>query len=167
MKSWRIIVSLALGLFPAACLPSTPEPTQPTCRGSTSQELTDQMWEAYLQGDYEKALVCTSELERRWNLEAREQQAKKAQADCDYTPDPSNEAEVESFWEDYWALNDVAVGVFVRGEILREQGQCAEARAAYKVVVDEYPCAYALDETGQAFWRVADAAQIGYDGDCP
>jgi hypothetical protein len=125
------------------------------------------MWEAYDEGNYEKALVCTYELEQRWNLEAREQQAKKAQSDCDYTPDHSNQTEVDRFWEDYWALNDVAVGVFVRGEILREQGQCEEAKSAYKVVIDDYSCAYAWDPKGPWFWKIDDAAQKGYSRDCP
>lgn len=141
-------------------------PPQPTCKGSTSRELTEQMWEAYEQGNYEKALVCTYELEQRWTLQAKEQQTQKAQSGCDYMPDPGNQTEIESFWADYWALNDVAIGWFVRGEIFREQEQCAEARAAYKVVIDEYSCAYAWDAKGW-FWKIAEGAQNGYSSDCP
>lgn len=125
------------------------------------------MWEAYDQGNYEKALVCTNELEQRWSLEAREQQVEKAQSDCDYTPDLNNQTEFDKFWADYWALNDVAIGWFVRGEILREQGHCIEARAAYIVVIDEYSCAYAWDSTGPWFWKIAGGAQSGYSGNCP
>lgn len=155
-------------------LTDTPPPTntplpppQPTCKGSTSQELTEQMFEAYDQGNYEKALVCTNELEQRWTLQAQEQQVEKAQSDCDYTPDPENQVELDKFWADYWALNDVAIGWFVRGEILREQGHCAEARAAYMVVIDEYSCAYAWDPKVSRFWKIAEGAQNGHSKNCP
>lgn len=142
--------------------------TPPPCEGDTSEDLTAQMFEAYDQGNYEKALVCTYELERRWTIQAKEQQAEKEQSDCEYTPDPNNKPEFDRFWADYWALNDVAIGWFVRGEIFRKQGKCPEAREAYTVVIEEYACAYACDSAScNSFWNVAGGARDALSEQCP
>jgi hypothetical protein len=146
---------------------SPPMPSQPTCEGNTSEELVSQMWEAYDAGNYEKALICIQEVELRWAGTAKTQQASKMGSDCAYTPDPDDQAAVDGFWAEYWALNDVGVSVFMRGEILREQGQCAAAREAYQTVIDEYSCAYAWDPSGPFFWSVVEGARVGLGRECP
>jgi hypothetical protein len=145
----------------------SPVPTKPTCEGSTSAALNSQMWEANGQGNYEKALACIDEVERIWGDEARKQQARKAQSGCEYAPDPKDQAAFSRFWADYYALNDVGVSLFMRGEILRKQQKCSAARAAYQATIDQYSCAYALNQEQTAFWRVADGARGGLNSPCP
>ncbi len=143
---------------PTPTLTNTPFP----CEGDTSSgESIEEMFRWYNQGDYEKALVCINEIERRWTVQAKEQQAKKQGFDCLYTPNPDDQAEVDRFWAEYWALNDVGTSWFVRGEIFRSQGRCSEAEEAYMMVINEYSCAFTWDPKGW-FWRT----QEGYS-QCP
>jgi hypothetical protein len=150
----------------------TPTPTftppPPLCEGDTSQKLIEQMFLAIDHKNYEKALVCTFELERKWDSEAKQQQAQKQASDCRYTPNPADQAAVDSFWRTYWALNDVATGLFERGEIYRTQGKCQQAKALYQRVLDEYSCAFAWNpDNGGFFWSVADGAAQAKTGPCP
>jgi type VI protein secretion system component VasF len=100
-------------------------------------------------------------------VQAEGQQSEKQASDCRFTPDPNNQAAVDDFWRKYYALNDVATGLFMRAEILRMQDRCQEARAIYNKVIDEYPCAFAWDPRGGFFWNVADGAQNGLNKPCP
>jgi len=125
------------------------------------------MWDAYARGDYAKALACTLQVELRWGGAAIEQQARKAQSGCEYTPDPKDQAAFDRFWADYYALNDVGVSLFMRGEILRKQQKCSAAKAAYQATIDQYSCAYALNQEQTAFWRVTDGARGGLNSPCP
>ena len=146
----------------------TRTPTPVTCQGDTTADLTAQLFPAYEAKNYPKALACSFELERRWSVEATQQQGEKQASDCRYTPDPNDRAAFDSFWQKYWALNDVATGLFMRAEIFRIQGKCQEAKAIYTRVMNEYPCAFAWDRSnGGFFWNVADGARNGLSKPCP
>jgi len=125
-----------------------------------------QLFQAYDDKNYAKALSCALTLEERWSPQAQQQQQAKQDAGCRDTPNPANQAAVDDFWRNYWALNDVATGLFLRAEILRIQDKCQEARATYRRVLDEYPCAFAWNPGGY-FWSMADGAQEGLGKACP
>jgi len=142
---------------PTATLSPTPPPS---CEVGSSAEGIVEMFKRYDVGDYKGALVCIDEIVLQWSDEAKQQQAQKQIDNCDYTPKPDNEEEVDAFWKEYWALNDVGTAWFMRGEILRKQGNCVEAVIAYETVIKEYSCAYAWDPRGW-YWSVAKGAQTG------
>ena len=130
--------------------------------------MTAQLFQAFDKKDYAKALACSFELEGRWSVEAKTQQSEKQASGCRYTPDPADQAAFDSFWHRYWALNDVATGLFMRGEIYRIQGRCQEAKAIYEQVIEAYPCAFAWNaKDGGFFWSVSDGAQDGLSKPCP
>lgn len=68
--------------------------------------------------------------------------------------EPPSPAEREPFL----LLSDVATAWFIRGQALSQQKKWIEAKEAYKVVIDRYPCAYTWDPKGW-FWRTADGAE--------
>ena len=143
-------------------------PTPVPCEGDTTGDLTTQLFQAYDQQNYAKALACSFQLERRWSVEAKQQQGEKQASDCGYTPNPADQAAVDNFWAKYWALNDVATGLFMRAEIFRIQDKCQESKTIYKQVIDEYPCAFAWNPSdGGFFWSVAKGAQGGLSSPCP
>jgi hypothetical protein len=153
---------------PTRTPPPTFTPTRVPCEGNTTQEVTAQLFLAYDEKNYAKALACSFVLEERWSEDANTQQKEKQSSGCRYTPNPADQGAVDDFWENYWALNDVGTGLFMRAEILRMQGKCQEARAIYKRVTDEYPCAFAWNPSGDGFfWSVADGAQEGLKKPCP
>jgi hypothetical protein len=151
---------------PPTNTPIPPEPPRPPCEGDTSEVLVAQVMEARTQGDYEKALSCIYEVELRWSEKAREQQMEKEQSDCKYTPDPNDQAAMQDFWGKYWALNDVGLSLFMRGEILREQGKCSAGRESYETVIKEYSCSYGWDPRNW-YWSVAEGADAGLKRQCP
>jgi len=73
----------------------------------------------------------------------------------------------DAFLKEWHALNDVGVSLFMRGEILRKQQKCSAAKAAYQATIDQYSCAYALNQEQTAFWRVTDGARGGLNSPCP
>jgi tetratricopeptide (TPR) repeat protein len=134
-------------------------PASIICEGNTSRILTQQAWEGLQNGGFEKTLACTCNTIRRWSRQADEQQTKAVNKDCGNTPSPS---ELESYFSSNWALSDVATSYFIRGELFYKQGRWAEAKEAYKIVIDKYKCAFTWDTNGW-FWRTADGAQEKYD----
>jgi hypothetical protein len=126
------------------------------CEGSTSAELIGKAWA----GDPEIRLACARLIIDRWTGAADTQQAARlSNGQCTVTPDPADAQAVKKFFVDYYAVNDVGTAWFLRGEALKRLGRTTEARAAYKVVIDKYSCAYAFAADGKSFWRVADAVQ--------
>jgi tetratricopeptide (TPR) repeat protein len=57
----------------------------------------------------------------------------------------------------YWALNDVGTALFAKGEYYRNSGKNAEAKKAYRRVIDEFSYAQCWDPQGW-FWKPAEAA---------
>lgn len=129
------------------------------CKGDMSQEFTQQAWEGLKSKDFAVALACTNSSIKKWSRQADIQQAKASEVGCRDTPSPT---ELKPYSAANWALSDIATSWFIQGEVYSQQGKLSEARAAYKTVIDKYPCAFTWDPRGW-FWRVADSAQEKYD----
>ncbi len=132
---------------------------EPLCVGASSAEFTVQAWLALREGNHEIALTCTEATIERWTAEADVQQAQREQeAICSVTPDPADQAAVDTYWAMSWAINDVAASWFIRGEVLWQLGEVEPARQAYQTVVERYFCGWAWDPQGW-FWHIAHAAR--------
>ena len=113
----------------------------------SSQALTTQAWQALKAKDDAAVAVYTGTCVDLYEEEAVRQQAGlRGLAPAD-----------RAF--EFWALNDVATSLFIRGESLRLQGRFEDARAALTRIVQEFPSAQCWDPRGW-FWSVAFAAQI-------
>jgi len=151
---------------------STPKKKQPhidppdvaalICEGDTSQELLKQAWEALEASkggmgakNLEKCLACTKVAIERWASKASEQQAQRLQSgECKRTPTVK---EKDDYFASYWALSDIATAWFVRGLAFSQQENWAQAREAFSIVIEKYPCAFTWDSRGW-FWRTAEGA---------
>lgn len=129
------------------------------CEGDTSEKLTQQAWAALGNNDNAKALACANNNIRKWSRQADEQQTKAAKQGCEDTPNPED---LKSYFSSYWALSDIATSWFIKGQAFQKQSQWEDARDAYKVVIDKYPCSFTWDNRGW-FWRTADTAREKYD----
>lgn len=129
------------------------------CKGDTSQEFTQQSWEGLKNRDFALAMACTNSTIKKWSRQADTQQAKASEVGCHDTPPPTD---LKTYFAANWALSDIATSWFIRGEVYSQQGRWAEARVAYKTVIDKYPCAFTWNPRGW-FWRVTDAAREKYD----
>jgi tetratricopeptide (TPR) repeat protein len=58
----------------------------------------------------------------------------------------------------YWALNDIATGLFIQGEAYRKAGKMDEAKAAYAKLINEFSFGQCWDNGGW-FWKPAEAAK--------
>lgn len=134
------------------------------CEGDSSQQLLKQAWDSLNAGrgqlgeqNLEKALVCAGGVIDGWAEKADEQQAERFQSgNCKKTPPPK---ERDAYFTDYWALSDVASAWFIRGRVFALRRKWTEAKEAYKVVSEKYPCAYTWDPSGPWFWRTAEGAE--------
>lgn len=113
-----------------------------------SQTLISKAWQALGQSDIEAVLVYSNKC-----IELYGDQAKEMQASLGSFPEGSND-EVFS----YWALNDVATGLFIQGEAYRKADMKEEAVEAYNQVVNNYSYGQAWDTQGW-FWKPAEAAK--------
>jgi tetratricopeptide (TPR) repeat protein len=139
--------------------PTIPDTSEIACDGDTSAKFISQSWNSLETGKLEKALACTNRAIGRWTRQADEQQTRAAKEGCNTPPKPED---LKAYFSSTWALSDIATSWFIRGEVLSQQRRWAEAREAYKMVIDKYPCAYTWDTRGW-FWRTADAAQEKFD----
>ncbi|HEX8129846.1 MAG TPA: tetratricopeptide repeat protein [Pyrinomonadaceae bacterium] len=133
--------------------------TSAICKGDTSEQFTQQAWEGLNRGNFALVMACTDSSIKKWSRQADTQQAKASASGCSETPQATD---LKPFFASNWALSDIGTSWFIQGEAFSRQGKWAEAREAYKTVIDRYPCAFAWDPRGW-FWRVADAAQEKYD----
>jgi hypothetical protein len=132
-----------------------------TCSCANSGKCGEQAWDALDHNNLEKVLACAQTAIKSWTREADAQQIQKA-SQCQFTPDPKDTRAFNDFWAKYWAVNDIATAWFLRGEAFYRQQKWAEAREAYRSVIDKYACGFAWDTNGW-FWNVAEAAQSKYD----
>jgi hypothetical protein len=150
-------------LAPTPTPSPTPTPTPDICPGTRSQEITLQAWGALKMGDYNKVLACTDKATQWWTVQAKEQQAERMESGiCSITPEPTNQAAVEEYLAKYWAVNDVATCWYIRGQALERLDRPSEAKAAYKMILDNYLCAFAWDPKGW-FWHIYGAARGKYN----
>jgi len=59
----------------------------------------------------------------------------------------------------YWALNDVATCLFIKGKAFEEQGKWKEAKHCMKDVMDHYSFAQCFDPRNASYWEVAKGAR--------
>ncbi len=113
-----------------------------------SVTLITNAWQALGENDLEAVLAYTNKC-----VELYAEQAKKMQASLTAYPTGTND-EIFS----YWALNDIATGLFIQGEAYRKAKMTDEAVKAYQTVVDEYTYGQCWDPKGW-FWKPAEAAK--------
>ncbi len=113
-----------------------------------SVTLITNAWQALGENDLEAVLAYTNKC-----VELYAEQAKKMQASLTDYPTGTND-EIFS----YWALNDIATGLFIQGEAYRKAKMTDEAVKAYQTVVDEYTYGQCWDPKGW-FWKPAEAAK--------
>ncbi|MEW5894726.1 MAG: tetratricopeptide repeat protein [Candidatus Omnitrophota bacterium] len=112
-----------------------------------SSTLITKAWEALEAEDMDGVLAYTNKC-----IELYANNAKKMQESLDAYPEGSDE---EIF--NFWALNDVATGLYIQGEAYRKAGMNEEAKEAYNKVVKDYKYGQCWDEGGW-FWKPAEAA---------
>lgn len=113
-----------------------------------STTLITKAWKALEDNDLDAVLAYTNKC-----IELYADQAGKMQESLTSYPEGSND---EIFA--YWALNDVATGLFIQGEMYRKADKPAEAMIAYQSVIDEYNFGQCWD-LGGWFWKPAEAAK--------
>ncbi len=112
----------------------------------TSETLTTKAWDALNAGDHKGVEVYTKKCLSLYENKALDM----SKTLSDFAPKD------KAF--SYWALNDVATCYFILGKSLQAQGKDAEAKEAFKTVVDKLPYAQCWDPKGW-FWKVAGAAK--------
>jgi hypothetical protein len=106
--------------------------------------------------NFERALACTKVTIDKYAEDADEQQAMRLQnKECKTTPTKDQQ---DAYFASYWALGDIAAAWFIRGQVFEQQGNCAEAKEAYKIIIAKYNCAYIWDPEGW-FWNAAKGAE--------
>ncbi|MFH0954433.1 MAG: tetratricopeptide repeat protein [Verrucomicrobiota bacterium] len=117
----------------------------------TSAMLTERAWKAYQAGHYE-----ATELYVRKCVELYADTARKMQSTLGEYPPKGSE-------HDYWALNDVATCLFIRGKALRRQRRNKDAALVFRDIVEHYPSALCWDPNGW-FWKIAEEARRNLAG---
>jgi len=112
----------------------------------TSETLTTQAWKAYQNRKYEAV-----ELYTRKCVELYAETALKMQSELKDFPPKGQE-------NDFWALNDVATSLLIRGKSLQRQRRNREASQVFGEIIEKYPFALCWNPSGH-YWRVAEAAQ--------
>ncbi len=112
-----------------------------------SATLITKAWKALEANDTKAVLAYTNKCIELYGAEARKMQAGLS----DYVKGTNDEIFA------YWALNDVATGLFIQGEVYKKTGMTEEAQAAYQKLIDEYSFGQCWDAGGW-FWKPAAAA---------
>lgn len=116
----------------------------------SSSALTMQAWKALDAKQFNLVMRWADECIKRYRSQALRQQA----ALNDYAPDQKA--------LQYWALNDVATCMFIKGRALRWQGRRQEARETFNDIMNLYTYAQCWDKKGW-FWKVSRAAKDQID----
>jgi len=113
-----------------------------------STTLISKAWGALSENDLEAVLAYTNKC-----IELYGAQAQKMEASLTDYPKGTND---EVFA--YWALNDIATGLFIQGEAYRKANMKDEAKKAYQKVISDYTYGQCWDAGGW-FWKPAEAAK--------
>jgi tetratricopeptide (TPR) repeat protein len=116
----------------------------------SSSALTMQAWKALEEKQFTLVMKWANECIKRYRSQALRQQA----ALNDFAPDQKA--------LQYWALNDVATCLFIKGRALRWQGRKDEAREIFSDIMEHYTYAKCWDKNGW-FWKVSRAAKDQID----
>jgi len=114
----------------------------------TSQTLTGKAWSALNANDLDTTLAYTDKCIKLYKEEAIKMQASLTEYPW--------ETKEEIF--SYWALNDVGICLFIKGEMLRKSGRIKEAREVFEDLANNYFFAQCWDPKGW-FWKPSDAAK--------
>jgi tetratricopeptide (TPR) repeat protein len=114
----------------------------------TSLAIVRQMWKANADGKLAEVIGYAMKLNSLYAEEAVRMQKSLN----DFAAPPAENI------HKYWALNDVATGMFILGEAYGKAGMKDEAIRAYSKVISDYGYAQCWDESGW-FWKVAEGAQ--------
>lgn len=112
----------------------------------TSYELVASAWNAFNAKLYDQAVVLANQCVQDYGPVASEQGR-----GLDELPDAGKA-------NDYWALNDVATALYIKGRCLEKQGMSGVARGVYGQIVKKYPFAQCYDPKDY-YWSVATAAR--------
>jgi hypothetical protein len=114
--------------------------------GYTSYELIVSAWNAFNAKLYDQAVILANQCVQDYAPVASEQQRGLDEL-------PSAEKA-----NDYWALNDVATALYIKGRALEKQGMGSVARGVYGQILKKYPHAQCYDPK-DVYWSVAAAAR--------
>lgn len=113
-----------------------------------SETLTTKAWQSLAKGDIEAVLAYTNKC-----IELYSEQAKKMQKSLKAFPEGPKEHIFS-----YWALNDIATGLFIQGEAYRNAKMNEEAKLVYQTLINDYSYGQSWDPKGW-FWKPAEAAK--------
>jgi len=111
-----------------------------------SHRITCNAWKAFDDKEYELVYKYTNDCFKDFSLLAEKQQAL-----LDAFPAKEN-------INNYWALNNVATCLFIKGRSLREQGKNKEALEIFRNIIFNYPHAQCWDPIGW-YWKVVEGAR--------
>jgi len=105
-------------------------------------------WEALRAGDVDGVRAYTEKCVKRYGIRARQMQ----EGLNDYVMGEGSKI------RRYWALNDVATALFIRGKAYQEAGMYDEAKKTYQELIDTYKFGQCWDPRGW-FWKPAQVAE--------
>lgn len=114
--------------------------------GYTSYELISKAWRALNEKEYVRAIALADQCVKDYAAIAVDQQS------------PLRELPVSEMANDYWALNDVATALYIKGRALEKRNDTASARMVYGEALKKYPYAQCWDPKDY-YWSVAGAAR--------
>ena len=114
--------------------------------GYTSYELISKAWAAFNEKEYIQATALANQCIKDYTAIAIEQQK------------GLRELPVPEMANDYWALNDVATALYIKGRALEKRNDTGSARMVYAEALKKYPFAQCWDEKDY-YWSVGGAAR--------
>jgi tetratricopeptide (TPR) repeat protein len=114
--------------------------------GYSSYELISKAWTAFNEKEYVQAIALANQCVKDYAAVALEQQS------------PLRELPVPEMANDYWALNDVATALYIKGKALEKRNDTASARMVYAEALKKYPYGQCWDEKDY-YWSVGIAAR--------
>ncbi|HOY10541.1 MAG TPA: beta-glucanase precursor [Candidatus Omnitrophota bacterium] len=145
MKRYLILLTAVLGLFAVSTAALALD-----FGDYKSSTLTAKAWGALNSKDYKEAIIYTDKCIELYSDKAREMQAKMNEYPSGAT---------EEIHTNYWALNDVATSLFIKGKALLELGQEDQAKDVFKTLIGEFTYGQCWDPNGPWFWAPARAAK--------
>ena len=112
-----------------------------------SETLTIKAWKALQDRDLNAVLAYTNKCISLYSTEASKMQKSLS----DY---PVGDQNIFS----YWALNDVATCLYIKGEALRRVKRMDEAKESFNHIINEFSYAQTYDVNKKTFWRPIDGA---------
>ncbi|OGX35711.1 MAG: hypothetical protein A3C36_03150 [Omnitrophica WOR_2 bacterium RIFCSPHIGHO2_02_FULL_52_10] len=148
MKTMFFNILLASWIFSQGAHGQIAVAAEPALEDESSIYLVTKAWEALKNNDLEAVKALTKKGIDRYGQRALAMQ-KQLQGFA-----RGNNAQIRR----YWALNDVATVLFIRGKAYQTAGMYEEAVASYTQLVNEYKFGQCWDPRGW-FWKPAQVAQ--------